>query len=162
MEFSFMPPENIEEVKTKIDEWMKGRNIFIREIDSDEAYFQFEGKTETQIGIVIAQPKKLFRSIVVISKLELHPKHLEALSRLNSKKKAEFIWDIKRDLIFAPATFTMEPYGDDLRSVQFAREISFDELTDGRLIEAVDNVCRPLIWTAWAFVRRFGKPEEIH
>jgi hypothetical protein len=155
-----MSQEKIEEVKTKIDEWMKGRKIFIRELESDETYFQFEGKTETQVGIVIAQPKKLFRSIVVISKLELHPKHLEALRRLNPKKKAEFIWDIKRDLIFAPATFTMEQSGDNLTSVQFTREISFDELTDGRLIEAVDNVCRPLIWTAWVFLRRFGKPEE--
>jgi hypothetical protein len=155
-------PENIDEVKRKVDEWMKGRGIFIREIESDETHFQFEGRTETKIGITIAQPKKLHKSVVVISKLELHPKHLETLSRLNPKKKAEFIWDLKRDLIFAPATFIMEQSGEDLKSIQFTKEISFDELTEGRLIEAVDNVCRPLIWTAWVFVRRFGQPEEIH
>ena len=158
-----MPVEDTEEAKRKIDEWMKGRKIFIREKESDEAHFQFEGLTETQIGITIAQPKKLFRSIVVISKLELHPKHQEALNRLNSKRKAEFIWDLKKDLIFAPATFIMEPSGEDLKSIQFMKEISFDELTEGRLIEAMDNVCRCLICVAWALVRKFGQPtEESH
>ncbi|MDQ1317834.1 MAG: hypothetical protein QG588_1488 [Candidatus Poribacteria bacterium] len=157
-----MPQKEIEEVKGKIDTWMRGRGIFIREIESEETHFQFEGKTETQVGIIIAQPKKLYRSIVVISKLELHPKHLALLGGLNSKKRAEFIWGLKKDLIFAPATFTMEQSGSNLRSIQFAKEISFDELTDGRLIEAVDNVCRPLIWTAWVFVKKFGQPEEIN
>jgi hypothetical protein len=157
-----MPQEDIEDVKRRICEWMKGRGIFIREIKSEETLFQFEGRTETQVGIVVAQPKKLFRSIVVISKLEIHPNHQEALGRLNSKEKADFVWDLKKDLIFVPATFEMEPSTDNLKSIQFTKEISFDELTDGRLIEAVDNVCRPLIWTAWVFVKMFGKPEEVH
>ena len=153
--------EDIEKVKTKIEEWMKGRKILIREIESPENKFQFEGRTETQVGIVIAQPKKLYKSIVVISKLELHPKHLEAIGHLNSKKKSEFIWDLKKDLIFAPATFIMDQSADNLRSIQFTREISFDELTEGRLIDAVDDVCRPLIWTAWVLVRKFRLPEEV-
>jgi hypothetical protein len=157
-----MPQVEIDEVKRKVDKWMRGREIFVKEIESEETHFQFEGRTETQVGIIIAQPKKLYRSIVVISKLELHPKHLEKLGRLNSKKKAEFIWDLRENLIFASATFTMEQLGDNLKSIQFAKEISFDELTEGRLIDAVDGVCRPLIWTAWVFVRRFGQPEEVH
>lgn len=53
-----MPQKEIEEVKGKIDTWMRGRGIFIREIESEETHFQFEGKTETQVGIIIAQPKK--------------------------------------------------------------------------------------------------------
>lgn len=54
-----MPQKEIEEVKGKIDTWMRGRGIFIREIESEETHFQFEGKTETQVGIIIAQPKKI-------------------------------------------------------------------------------------------------------
>jgi hypothetical protein len=156
-----MPLEETEEVKRKICEWMKGRGIFIREIESEETEFQFEGRTETQVGIVIVKPKKLYKSFVVISKLELHPDHLAKFDRLNSKKKAELVWDLKEDLIFVPATFTIEQSGDNLKSIQFAKEISFDELTEGRLIEAIDNVCRPLIWTAWAMVKRFGQPENV-
>jgi hypothetical protein len=158
-----MPIETDIEAKEKVFEWMNGRKIFVQEIKSEETNFQFEGKTETQIGIVITKPKKLFKSIAIISKIELHPKHIEALSRLNQKKKDDFLWDLKRDLIFAPATFTMEQSGKDLKSIQFAKEISFDELTDGRLIEAMDNVCRCIIWTAWVLVKKFGQPvEEAH
>lgn len=155
-----MPPEEFKDVKEKIEVWMRARQIFIREKKSDDTDFQFEGKTETQVGIVIAKPKKLYNSVIVISKLELHPNHLAAFGRLNSKRKEEFIWDLKRDLIFAPATFMLEQSGDNLKSIQFAKEISFDELTEGRLIEAIDNVCRPLIWTVWVFIKRFGQPEN--
>jgi hypothetical protein len=155
-----MPSKDIEEVKEKVCEWMKGRGIFIRETESEETDFQLEGKTEVQVGITIVKPKKLYKSLIVISKLELHPGHFAKFDSLNSKKKAEFIWDLKKDLIFVPATFTIEQSGDNLKSIQFAKEISFDELTEGRLIEAVDSVCRPLIWTAWVFVKRFGQPEN--
>lgn len=92
-----MPPEEFKDVKEKIEVWMRARQIFIREKKSDDTDFQFEGKTETQVGIVIAKPKKLYNSVIVISKLELHPNHLAAFGRLNSKRKEEFIWDLKRD-----------------------------------------------------------------
>jgi hypothetical protein len=155
-----MPLEDFGEVKGRICEWMKGRGIFIQEIKSEETEFQFEGRTETQVGITIVKPKKLYKSFIVVSRLELHPDHLAKFDLLNSKKKAEFVWDLKKDFIFVPATFTIEQLGDNLKSIQFTKEISFDELTEGRLIEAVDNVCRPLIWTAWVLVKRFGQPEN--
>ena len=113
-----------------------------------------------QIGITILHPKKLFRSILIVSRIEVHPKHRDLLNELQPNEKADFIWNLKRDLIFAPATFRMEPSGNDIDSMQFTNEISFDELTEGKLIEAVDNVCRPLIWVAWTFMRRFGQPEK--
>ena len=156
----FMSVNDVQEAKAKIGAWMKGRDLFTQEVDSEDNDFQLNGKTATQIGITILHPKNLFRSIIVISKIELHSKHKESLSQLPASEKADFIWNLKKDLIFAPASFVMEPNGDNLESIQFSTEISFDELTDGKLIEAVDNVCRPLIWTAWIFLRKFGLPAE--
>lgn len=155
-----MPVNDIEEAKLKVLEWMKGRCIFLRETNSDEVNFQFDGISETQVGVSFVNPQKMPKSIIAVSRLELHPEHQEALNHLTPKEREDFIWDIKKDLIFVPATFLMEPSANELKSIQFAREISFDELTEGRLIDAMDNVCRPLIWTAWVILRKFGPPSE--
>ncbi len=158
-----MSVNDVQEAKAKIGAWMKGRDLLTQEVDSEDNDFQFNGKTATQVGITILHPKNLFRSIIVISKIELDPKHKEDLNQLHADEKADFIWNLKRDLIFAPASFIMEPDGNNFESIQFGIEISFDELTEGKLIEAVDNVCRPLIWTVWVFLRKFGSPvEEVH
>jgi len=153
-----MPIETTAEAKEKVREWMEGRGIFIKEIGSEEVQFQFEGRTDSQIPLAIIQPKNLLKSILVISKIELHESHADALNRLTPEDRADFIWDLKKDLIFAPAVFTMEPSAPDLKGIQFMKEISFDELTDGRLIDALDSVCRCFIWTAWVFVHKFGSP----
>ena len=155
-----MPIETIEEAEEKINGWITGRGIFTKKSESDHTNFQFEGRTDNGIGIVIAQPKRLFRSVVVASKLVLTQWQLDAINKMQPEEKADFIWDLKRDLIFAPANFTLSPAGDDLKTIDFVKEISFDELTDGKLIEAVDNVCRPLIWTIWVLRKRFGSTEE--
>jgi hypothetical protein len=54
----------------------------------------------------------------------------------------------------------MAPTGSNPQKMQFAKEISFDELTEGRLNEALDAVCRSTIWTIWTMIRKFGMPPE--
>jgi hypothetical protein len=44
-------------------------------------------------------------------------------------------------------------------AIQFMKEISFDELTDGRLIEAMEQTCRGIILVTWIFVKAFGTVE---
>ena len=39
------------------------------------------------------------------------------------------------------------------------KEISFDELTEGRLIEAMDQTCRGVIMTVWIFLNELGAVE---
>jgi hypothetical protein len=139
-------------------DWMKSRNLFVKPLKSDDAIFQFEGITETQIGFMITQPKKLPRSIVLIANLEILPVHLEAMAKLAPQERSNFLWNLKKDLIFAPATFSMSPNLNSPKTIQFAKEVSFDELTEGRLIEAMDAVCRCTIWTIWTIIRNFGVP----
>lgn len=153
-----MPIETAAEAKEKVRAWMEGRSIFIKETEADEVDFQLDGRTDTQIPLAIVLPKNLPKSVLVITKIKLHEMHANALNQLDPQEKADFIWNLKKDLIFAPATFTMEPSGTNLKEIQFTKEISFDELTDGRLINAMDSVCRCFIWTAWVFIKKFGTP----
>lgn len=153
-----MPIETASEAKEKVRTWMEGRKIFVKETEVDEADFQLDGRTETQIPLAIVLPKNLSKSILVVTKIKIHEMHADALNKLDPQEKADFIWNLKKDLIFAPATFAMEPSGADVKEIQFTKEISFDELTDGRLINAMDSVCRCFIWTAWVFTKKFGVP----
>jgi hypothetical protein len=82
------------------------------------------------------------------------------MSKLTPQERDDFLWDLKKELIFAPATFFMSPNINNPKTIQFAKEISFDELTEGRLIEAMDAVCRSTIWAIWMIIRRFGVPRE--
>jgi hypothetical protein len=49
---------------------------------------------------------------------------------------------------------------DNPKSILFVKEISFDELTEGRLAQAADEVSRMVMWLSLVFLRRFGKPKE--
>jgi len=153
-----MPTETAAEAKEKVRTWMEGRRIFIKETEADEVDFQLNGRTETQIPLAIVLPKDLPKTILVVTKIELHKMHANALNQLTPQEKEAFIWDLKKDLMFAPAAFNMEPSGTDLKAIQFTKEISFDELSDGRLIDAMDSVCRSFIWTAWVLTKKFGVP----
>jgi len=155
-----MPIETAAEAKKKVRAWMEGRSIFTKEAEADEVEFQFDGISGTQIPVAIVLAKSLPKSILVVTKIELHKMHSNALNQLDPQEKEDFIWGLKKDLIFAPATFTMEPPGTVFKTIQFTKEISFDELTDGRLIDAMDSVCRCFIWTAWVLVKKFGVPAE--
>ncbi|MGB5099781.1 MAG: DUF2299 family protein [Methanothrix sp.] len=141
--------------KTVYD-WMKSRNLFVRALKSEDATFNFEGITETQVGFMITQPCKIPRSIVVVANLEIMPNHVKAMAELVPHERENILWDLKKELIFAPATFFMSPDMNNPKRIQFAKEVSFDELTEGRLLDAMDAVCRSTIWTIWKLIRIFG------
>ncbi|MDP0941403.1 DUF2299 family protein, partial [Klebsiella quasipneumoniae] len=85
----------------------------------------------------IIQPAGLERSLILVSKIEIHPQHLEKLQSMSSVERDEFLWNLKRDLMFAPPVFQTHPLEDPDHptAIEFIKEISFDELTEGRLID---------------------------
>jgi hypothetical protein len=72
-------PELTEIIKSgpakMVYDWMNSRKLFVKPLKSDDATFQFEGITETQIGFMITQPKKFPRSIIVVANLDILPVH---------------------------------------------------------------------------------------
>lgn len=161
-----MPIPTSEEVKQIVIEWMKGRDIVLlpegtpKEIVPKGTIFQVNGRTNTGIGISIINPINLPKYIVATTKLGLHPQHKKGLNDLKPEEREAFIWDLKKDLIFIPASFSIQSTDQDVEAIQFIKEVAFDEISDGKLSEAMDNVCRPLIWTSWKLDRKFGDMEE--
>lgn len=157
-----MPVKTSEEAKKLIEEWMISRSLPIKEADRKDTIFQIESQTPNNIAFVVTQPRNFPRSIFVITKIEVHPVHLKALGSMNSKVRAEFIWELKKELVTLPPAFMFQSKSDPEtmpEAIQFMKEISFDELTEGRLIEAMEQTCRGIILVTWIFVKAFGTVE---
>ncbi|AET65317.1 hypothetical protein Mhar_1961 [Methanothrix harundinacea 6Ac] len=153
-----MPVETIEEARTLIHNWMADRGYFIKEGDFIGYRFEFIGKFGNDTHFSIIQPESLPRAVVVVSNVSVSAAHYDALSSMELKDREEFIWDLKREFIFLPSSFTFDPSFEQLgipKSIQFSKEISYDELTEGRLHEAVDYNSRCVLWVIWVFGKMF-------
>ena len=157
-----MPVTTSEEAKKLIKEWMVTRSLPTKEADRKDTIFQIESLTPNNIAFVVAQPKMFPRSVFVIAKIEVHAVHLKALGLMDPKKRAEFIWEMKRELVTLPPAFMFQSKDDPEtkpEAIQFIKEISFDELTEGKLIDAMDQTCRGIILVTWMFAKAFGTVE---
>jgi hypothetical protein len=139
-------------------EWMENRDVFIKETISETAYFRYEGKWENGVEFSIMQPKDMERIVGVLASC--------SISFQNSKREAidlhereEFIMDLKETMLLHPIFAFFEP-NDNPDFVLFVKEISFDELTEGRLARATDEVTRMVMWLSLKFSRRFGVLKE--
>ena len=157
-----MPVKTSKEAKRLIEKWMISRGLPANEANCEDTVFQIDSKTPIDIAFAVIQPSKLPRSVFVITKIEVHPAHLEVLKSMSSEKRIEFMWELKKELVTIPPAFLCQPTGGPEvvpESIQFMKEISFDELTEGRLIDAMDQTCRGVILTAWMFSKAFGIAE---
>ena len=138
---------------------MEDRGVFNEEVSADTSYFRYEGTWETGVGFSIVQPKDMLRIVGAVSNYEIERQYPKALESLNPYERQEFLWDIKQGILLVPIFSIFMP-DDNPKSILFVKEISFDELTEGRLAQAADEVSRMVMWLSLVFLRRFGKPKD--
>jgi hypothetical protein len=155
-----MPVETPDEASQIIKKWMEDRGFFTAEKTDEKTHFLFEGNCGNGLNFAIQQPKAIKRIVGVTQRMLFDPQHLSALDSLPSEKRDEFVWNLRKDLIFAPPTVSFEPDAVNPESVFIVKEISYDELTEGQLNAAVDQVTRVLVWVSSSFIRKFGEPKE--
>lgn len=159
--------ETVGQAKELIQNWMNYRKFINPATSSttvpDELYFMISGKASDDIPFSILQPKDLGRTVVVLANVILGQEHFEAFNEMEPKDRENLFWDLQRSIIFAPVTYSFNPeYKKDgtFRGIQFIKEISYDELTEGRLGDAVSNVTKCVLWVIWVFRREFGPLKE--
>jgi hypothetical protein len=154
-----MPVETIIAAKEFIEKWVNDRGYPMTDVPhSDDYSFQFGSISAIGIGFVIVQPKTLKRVVVVATHVEFSPFHLEALE--SAPDRADFLWKLREHLVSASPAFSFNDPKNPT-GIEFSREISFDELTEGRLQDAVDQTVRCVLWVSWLFLHRFGISKEI-
>ena len=154
-----MPVETLDDAKALIETWVNDRGFPISTIPvSDKFNFQFGGISSLGIGFAIIQPKDLKRAIAVVTRIEFDPVHIKVLESLDQNDRDEFLWNLKKDLLFnPPAFFFSDP--NHPKFIEFLMHVSFDEITEGRLQNAMDQTVRSVLFVAWSLSRRFGVPK---
>lgn len=161
-----MPVKTDEEAKILTEGWMRDRGLLSEKPSPDnedatkQFNFKYDGETKIGVKFSLIQPKDLKRTVVATSRIEIAPSHLKSLDSLASDELDDFLWSVRKELVFAPATFMFIPLDGKLESIQFTKEISFDELTEGRLSDAIDSLIRCTLMVVWLFRKAFGAGKE--
>lgn len=156
----------VDQAKSLAQTWMQEGGFFSKEIlpCPDDLNFILEGVAPTGIPFLIIQPKQLKSAVVVIANVRITDSSFTSLSALKSDERDEFLWNLKRELMFAPPTFVFDPTFEETgipKAIQFSKEVYYDELTEGRIAEAVNYATRSALWVVWTFRRKFGAPAEL-
>lgn len=162
-----MPVKTTGQAKKLIQGWMNDRGFFdstaTPSTTPDEFIFILGGKSPKEIPFMILQPKKLRKTIVVLANVVLGKEHFDAFNAMSAEDRDEVLWDLQKDIIFAPALYSFNPEFKEngtFKGVQFTKEISYDELTIGKLGDAVIDVTRGVLWVIWTFRKKFGPLKE--
>jgi hypothetical protein len=157
-----MPTQTPEEAAVFVKRWMDDRKLFNKDSSNDTVYFSYDGTCTTGVNISIQQPKDVVRTVGVTAKMLIPPHALKILSDLDQAKRGEFFRILSRNLMFVSPSFAIGPTMEKPEWLFFIKEISYDELTEGRLIENVDLVNRAVLWAASIFFEQFGfgEPEK--
>lgn len=158
---------NTEEAKSLAQRWLKDAEGYSGQIvdpSPPNLRFLFIGKGHAEIPFLIAQSTTSERSIAVIVNVNISESSQKGLSEMCEKDREEFLWGLKKEIVFAPANFAFDPEFEKTgipKAVQFSKDIYFDDLSEGRLAELVDYTIRSALWLIWTFGRRFGPPSEV-
>ena len=154
-----MPVKTPEEAKKFVKTWMVDRKVFKKDSASDAVHFQYEGTCATGVNFSIQHPKDMIRVVGATVKMLIDPNHLKIIDEFSIQKRAEFFKTLSDRLIFIPPAFELGPTHERPEWLFFVKEISYDELTEGRLMDAVDQLSRAVIFASSIFIERFGEPK---
>jgi len=148
-----------EEAKAFVKRWMDDRKVFLKDSSDDTFFFAYDGACGNGVNFSAQQPKDVVRAVGITAKMLFPPQHLKILSDLDPTKRNEFFGNFRRRLLLVSPSFQLGPNLEAPEWIFFLKEISYDELTEGRLIEAVEQINRAVIWAATTLFEQFGVGE---
>lgn len=162
-----MPVKTIRQARGLIRDWMSDRMFIDPALSPSSApegfHFVIGGKAANGLPFSILQPAQLKRTVVVIANVSLAKEHFDAFNSMEIKDRENLLLNLQRDLIFQSPTYSFnQEYERDgiFKGLQFIKEISYDELTEGKLGDAVNDVTKCVLWVIWTFREAFGPLKE--
>jgi len=156
-----MPVQNSAEASKLIRKWMEDRKVFksdSSDANKDTVQFSYDGTCNNGVNFTIQQPKDMVRVVGITTKMLFAPIHLKKISSFDQHRRDKFFRDLTKSLLLIPPSFFFGPNPEKPEWTFIIKEISYDELTEGRLIEAVEQVSRAVLWASAILVDEFGEP----
>lgn len=154
-----MSVEDIDEARQIIKNWMEESGVFEDELETEDEPFHFHGNGVFGVGYCVVQPDKTKHTIGIVSGSSDIEDHKTALENLDAKEREQFFMDIKKELLSMPVWFSFEPK-DNPDTIMIVKELSVYEITDARLMEATNLICRAVAIVRLMFRKKFGESEE--
>ena len=156
----------VAEAKSLALTWMKKRGYTPTEIlpCPDDLSFMLQGKAANEMPFLVIQPRTAEDFVVAIANVRVTESSYASLNKMSETDRDDFLWNLKRELMFAPPNFSFDPSYEETgipKGFQFSKEVYYGELTEGKLAEAVDYAIRSALWVVWTFRRKFGAPAEV-
>ncbi|MCJ7443080.1 MAG: DUF2299 family protein [Methanotrichaceae archaeon] len=160
-----MPRTEIDDVMRKIKNWLLEESLFKEQIVDEQANYHYllVFPANSGMGFRIVQPKAKDDSILVLTGINLDEKHYQAINSMPKAKRDELLWDIRFELLFKLLDFTMMPSAEDVKAMNFSRDIFFDGLTKNYLMEVIREGFRCNLFIIWKMNQLFGElPPPSH
>jgi hypothetical protein len=162
-----MAVENTDKARELIKGWMNDRGFFdvvLSPVPIPKGFhFVIGGKAANGLPFSVLQPEGLKETVMVVANVSLGKDHFDALNDLNAKDRDTLLWNLQKDIMFKSPTYSFNSeFQTDgtFKAIQFTKEISYDELTKGKLGDAVIDVTRCVLWVIWTFRKEFGPSKE--
>ena len=161
-----MPVRTLEEAKSFAQTWMTDMGYFGREVTPCPEGFNFmlEGAVPNKIPFLIIQPKESADILVVLATVRITESSFNSLSKMKEEDRDEFLWNLQKELILLPPTYSFDPTFEETsipKGIQFTKEVYYDDLTKGKLAEAVHYTTRGALWVVLTFKRKFNPNKEV-
>ena len=138
------------ETGERVKEWLERDGILQEAVEDDRLDFHYvvNFPKGTSYTSEILKGKEDDR-IIVASSIRLSDRHYQALRSLPERERRAVIWQWRFELLFRDADFRMLPSVDDVRVFEFSRVIYEDELTRGKLAEALREIFKCKLYVTW-------------
>lgn len=147
-------------IKDQVQIWLSDVGIFRQKVPDDNTNFHFIINYPEDNVMDVIQPKQSPDLVVIGCATNVSPEHLEEMKKLSSKKREEFIWDLRFLINNQGVDFQLQHPNNILENFLITAEIFEDGLTKDRLISTIKSVFRAKIQCVWKIQREFGYAEE--
>lgn len=144
----------------KVQKWLSDLGVFRQKTQDDNTNFHFVINYPENNVMDVIQPKINSDLLVIGCATNVSAEHLAEMRNLSSKKRKEFIWDLKFMINSQNVDFQLQHPNNILENFVITTEIFEDGLSKDRLISSLKSVYRAKIMCVWKIQREFGYDEE--
>lgn len=145
------------ELEKRVEELCLEEGITIQKVRNSMAEFQLNLQfPNPQSNINIFQPKGKEDTVVIGAVIEVSETHKQGLRALNTKKREEFIWDLRLMLARGRVEFEMRHPDNILEHVRVHTFLFKDGFSKQAFMNALLDVNRAKLLVIWFIQKKFG------